>query len=217
MNVLILAAGRGERYREQSRNFPILTKCLIRLNGETILGRQIRLLKKHGLHDITVAVPPHFPTLDYNAKFIILDAPPRSEETWTLQQCRDTIRNTSTLVLNGDVVFTDETLTEILNEPWTDIMFICGDIQVTHWKRIGEERIAWKKEPRSIYGVLTHGDGGIKLKKILERIDTQRRIYGLFHLKNRIKRRKLYIPTGFITDVDKHVDLVEVKKWLKGV
>ena len=104
MNVVIFAAGRGERYKETTRQINILTKCLIKLNGETVLERQIRLLKKNGLTDITVVVPLNFPQEKYNVKYRIIDVPSsETSVTWTMQHCLDLIHDT--FILCGDVVF----------------------------------------------------------------------------------------------------------------
>jgi len=83
MNVVIFAAGRGSRLKNSGLN--ILTKCLLRLNGETILGRQLRLLRKYELTDITVTVPPTFPQKQYkDVKFRVYNVPENARETWNI-------------------------------------------------------------------------------------------------------------------------------------
>ena len=47
MKSIILAAGRGSRIPEISQTKP---KCLIKINGKTILERQIMLMKKNSFH-----------------------------------------------------------------------------------------------------------------------------------------------------------------------
>ena len=51
MKVIILAAGRGIRLRSLSNKIP---KCMIPISGKPILERQVDLLKKSKINDITV-------------------------------------------------------------------------------------------------------------------------------------------------------------------
>jgi choline kinase len=51
VKAVIMVAGVGSRL---SRNVRHLPKCLITFGGETILSRNVRLLKEHGINDIVV-------------------------------------------------------------------------------------------------------------------------------------------------------------------
>jgi choline kinase len=51
MRGIILAAGKGSRLNGTAKESP---KCLVELGGETLVGRQIRLLRRAGIQDITV-------------------------------------------------------------------------------------------------------------------------------------------------------------------
>ena len=51
MKAIILAAGRGTRIPQVTKNKP---KCLIRINGKTILERQLYYLRKLKIKDIVV-------------------------------------------------------------------------------------------------------------------------------------------------------------------
>jgi len=53
MRGLILAAGRGARLTGGSHDMP---KCLVPLAGETLLSRNVRLLRTAGIDDIVVVV-----------------------------------------------------------------------------------------------------------------------------------------------------------------
>jgi choline kinase len=53
MRGVILAAGRGARLNGGDSNMP---KCLVTLGGETLLARNIRLLRSTGIDDIVVVV-----------------------------------------------------------------------------------------------------------------------------------------------------------------
>ena len=52
MRVIILAAGIGKRLGNTIR----LPKCLIEINGETLLERYLKILFHYGLKDITLVV-----------------------------------------------------------------------------------------------------------------------------------------------------------------
>ena len=51
MNAIILAAGSGSRLDQYTKDIP---KALIDINGQSILYRQISLLRKHGVNKIFV-------------------------------------------------------------------------------------------------------------------------------------------------------------------
>jgi len=51
MKAIIMAAGIGSRIRGIIGNKP---KCLIEANGETLIGRMVRILNSRNVHDITV-------------------------------------------------------------------------------------------------------------------------------------------------------------------
>ena len=51
MKAVIMVAGVGSRL---SKNVKHLPKCLLAFGGETILSRNVRLLKEHGIHEIVV-------------------------------------------------------------------------------------------------------------------------------------------------------------------
>ena len=51
MKCLILAAGQGKRIKHITKKFP---KCLIKINKESLLQRQIRLLYRLNIKNITV-------------------------------------------------------------------------------------------------------------------------------------------------------------------
>ena len=51
MKAIILAAGRGSRMKNMTNEQP---KCLVDLNGKTLLERQLESLKKAGIEDIGI-------------------------------------------------------------------------------------------------------------------------------------------------------------------
>ena len=51
MKALIFNSGTGSRMGILTKNRP---KCLLEINGETILHRQLRLLSECGIHDVII-------------------------------------------------------------------------------------------------------------------------------------------------------------------
>lgn len=126
-NVLILDAGKGVRFFGSEKDE--YHKCLLKLNGETILDRQIRLLNKAGLTDITVAIDAETgqkikdALVGRTVKIIEVTChKEKYEKNWTLFQFKDLFSNT--LILNGDVIFSENTIPEILSLQIDDILFI---------------------------------------------------------------------------------------------
>ena len=52
MKAIILAAGRGSRMKKLTEDKP---KCLIKLNGESLLDSQLRVLSNAGIEEIALA------------------------------------------------------------------------------------------------------------------------------------------------------------------
>ena len=66
MKVIIIAAGTGTRLGKEVSKLP---KALLEVNGQTILSRQISILKKVGIEEIVVITGPYaekFPPIDVN-------------------------------------------------------------------------------------------------------------------------------------------------------
>jgi len=130
MKAIILMAGIGKRL---GRSLP---KCLTELpGGETILDRQLRMLKN--LVDEVIAVVGF-------KKEIIMEVHPdilyvynpnftRTNTAKSLLTAFDVIENDDVLWLNGDVVFKEGTLEKIIDTP--------GNVVAVEYKKCGEEEI----------------------------------------------------------------------------
>ena len=53
MRAIILAAGEGTRLRPYTLDRP---KCLVEINGESLLGRQIKVLNSEGINQIILMI-----------------------------------------------------------------------------------------------------------------------------------------------------------------
>lgn len=114
MRVIILAAGYGSRMYPLAQDMP---KCLLLINKETILGRQIRILKECGLPDITVVAGfckekiveqvGEEVSVRYNPHYEI------TSNLFTLWVVRDLL-DSDTMIMNADVVFTEQAVNKLL-------------------------------------------------------------------------------------------------------
>lgn len=130
MKAIILMAGVGSRLGKG------LPKCLLELpGGETILGRQIRLLKPYCDEIIGVVgfkkeiIMEMYPGIlyVYNPFFI------QTNTAKSLLAAMNSISEDSILWLNGDVVFTETAIQRILEAP--------GNAIGVEFREVGEEEI----------------------------------------------------------------------------
>lgn len=119
MKALILNSGEASRLKPLTDNMP---KCLLKINGETILGRQLKCLGECGLSEVIVTTGPfedqikhfideHFPG------FRVRYAPnPRFAETnyiYSIWLARDLVDD-DIVLLHGDLVFDCSLLKQML-------------------------------------------------------------------------------------------------------
>lgn len=154
MHAVILAAGRGSRLGQL--DYP---KALAPLaTGETILGRQIRLLRSN-VPDISIYIVVGYRKELIITKFAyvsyVINTNYASENTAkSLLRAFDSIRG-DVLWLNGDVVFHPSVLTEILTTGETSMLVNKGPT--------GEEEVKYKTGPEgnivAVSKVIGDGEG----------------------------------------------------------
>ena len=113
----MLAAGRGSRLNENTRDLP---KCLQVVGGATLIERQIRILRAAGVEEICVVA-------GYKAELVkeavgdtihVIENPQyaQTNSLYSFWLCRDWVR-ASLLVLNCDVLAAPEILEQVLEMP----------------------------------------------------------------------------------------------------
>lgn len=114
MRVIILAAGYGSRMYPLAQDMP---KCLLTIKKETLLGRQIRILGSCGISDITVVTGFHSEKIvKLFGEEVAIRYNPHYEITgnmfslWTVRN----LLTDDTLIINADVVFTEELVEALL-------------------------------------------------------------------------------------------------------
>lgn len=130
MNVIILAAGRGTRFSEDT------PKCLCALGTETIMSRQIKQVREH-LPDAKIVVVvgfEHTLVQEYAQSFdtdIEVCYNKRYQSDQNIYSCLRGIESIGggALILEGDCIFSDEAFVKIkeaLEEDDSDSMFFLG-------------------------------------------------------------------------------------------
>jgi len=114
MRVIIVAAGEGSRWG----NYKGVPKHLVEVDNETLLHRTVRLLKKYSIIDDIFIVGPNDNRYKINETnlFVPKKTPENfdadkflsSEELWS--------KKTRTVIIFGDVFFTDEAIDTIIND-----------------------------------------------------------------------------------------------------
>ncbi len=162
MRAIITAAGFGSRMYPLCHNMP---KCLLKLNGETILDRAIRILRQCGIDHITVVTGFHHDKVarSYSQK-VYIRFNPHYEITgsafslWTVKD--DLVEDT--IVMNADAIFTKEPIEKLIQQ--RDLFCIAVDNNrpyVAEDRKIqveGENVIRLSKtiSPKDTFGAFIH-------------------------------------------------------------
>lgn len=117
MKTIILAAGYGSRLLPLTKDKP---KCLLSINdNETILARQLRILKKCGINKIIIVVGYKKEEIirRYEKEVSIIFNPQYevTGDAFSLWMARDNLDD-DIMLLNGDVVFMQSAINDLLNE-----------------------------------------------------------------------------------------------------
>ena len=123
MKALILNSGRGTRLGELTERQP---KALTELeDGETILGRQLRLLAQAGLRDVVITTGPFAEALEEYVRaqglglsYVFVPNPDymSTNYIWSMDLAREALRDTDLLLMHGDLVFAREVLEQVLGQ-----------------------------------------------------------------------------------------------------
>jgi choline kinase len=117
MKTIILAAGYGSRLQPLTKDKP---KCLLPIsNNENMLARQLRIIKKCGITDIIIVVGykreeiimkyKEEVSIIFNQQYAV------TGDAFSLWKARNEFDD-DMIILNGDVVFTEATINDLLNE-----------------------------------------------------------------------------------------------------
>ena len=132
MRAIILAAGEGKRLRPYTSNKP---KCMVEIEGKSLIDRQINVLNKNGIDDIIIIGGYKSEMLKGKGNKLLVN--PRYHETnmvWTLF-CAEDYLNEELVVSYGDIVYSADILSSLISSK--------NDISVTidmNWEDYWRER-----------------------------------------------------------------------------
>jgi len=116
------------------------------------------------------------------------------------------------MLLLGDVMFDEDTLIEILNEPFERVMFVGSDIYYCSWKNINGKKIGYNPTVESMHIILTKKGNTERILWCINKLGD----VGMGNLYrkggNIWNEDKLFIPKGYIKDADTFSEWREVKK-----
>ena len=127
MVYVIMCAGEGKRWG----NYKGVPKHLVEINGETLIGRTTRLLKKYGINNYIIT------TNDVRYKQYGLTRP-QSYIDCEVDRFED-INDDEICYLYGDVYYTEEALKTIIKTPTDEILFFGSDYEIFAIKVVNKE------------------------------------------------------------------------------
>lgn len=122
MQGLILAAGMGKRLGELTQDN---TKCMVEVNGVTLIDRVLHQLDKYKLSRIIIVVGyegkkliEYISTLKINTRIIFVENPiyDRTNNIYSLALAKDYLVKEDTLLLESDLIFEDEVIQVLLED-----------------------------------------------------------------------------------------------------
>ena len=232
MRYIIMCGGRYDKFSTP--------KQLLKVNGEPLIERTIRLLKENGIKDIAISTDnPAFdylkiPILVHKNNYIncAKDENKNSDMCWlnayypTTEPC---------CYLHGDVYFSNEAIKTIINTPVKDTMFFCtfdwsdGEKDRRNYK--GREPFAYKVENQKLFRE--------KINELLKEVDDGKFSNGLPPICWQLYRKINNLPikydakiwteinnifqtkgdyvviNDYTTDIDKEKDVKVLEEWLK--
>lgn len=123
MQAIILAAGMGRRLKELTRDN---TKCMVRVNGVTLIERMLFQLERQHLKRIVVVIGYEGKKLrEYIDELGILTPVEYVENTvydktnniYSLALAKEFLRGDDTLLLESDLIFEDSVIEELVTDP----------------------------------------------------------------------------------------------------
>lgn len=123
MQAIILAAGMGKRLKELTRSN---TKCMVKVNGVTLIDRMLHQIEKHDLSRIVIVVGyegqklmDYIDSLHIHTPIVFIDNPvyDRTNNIYSLSLAKDWLRREDTLLFESDLIFEDAVLDALIADP----------------------------------------------------------------------------------------------------
>ena len=123
MQALILAAGMGKRLKDLTKNN---TKCMVKVNGVTLIERMLRQIEKQNVSRIVIVVGyegqkliDYIGTLDIKTPVTFIDNPiyDKTNNIYSLALAKEWLCKEDTLLFESDLIFEDAVLDILVNDP----------------------------------------------------------------------------------------------------
>ena len=123
MQAIILAAGMGKRLKELTRNN---TKCMVKVNGVTLIDRMLHQIEKQHLSRIIIVVGyegqkliDYIGTLDIQTPITFIENKiyDKTNNIYSLALAKDWLVKDDTLLFESDLIFEDTVLDALVNDP----------------------------------------------------------------------------------------------------
>lgn len=130
MQAVILAAGMGKRLKSLTANN---TKCMVKVNGVTLIERMLRQLDRLKLRRIVIVVGyqgqkliDFISTLDVETPIEYIDNPiyDKTNNIYSLALARSALVEDDTLLLESDLIFADGTLEDLVSDPYPTLALV---------------------------------------------------------------------------------------------
>lgn len=117
-----MAAGMGRRLKELTQDN---TKCMVKVNGVTLIDRMLHQIEKCGLSQIVIVVgyegeklKEYISTLNISTKIIYVDNPiyDKTNNIYSLALAKDYLCNEDTILFESDIIFEDGALEKLIND-----------------------------------------------------------------------------------------------------
>lgn len=123
MQAIILAAGMGKRLKDLTQNN---TKCMVKVNGVTLIDRMLHQIEKQRLSRIVIVVGyegqklmDYIATLDIHTPIIYVQNPiyDKTNNIYSLALAKDYLCQEDTLLFESDLIFEDSVIEALINDP----------------------------------------------------------------------------------------------------
>lgn len=130
MQAVILAAGMGKRLKELTSS---ATKCMVKVNGVSIIERMLGLLDKKALQKIVLVVGyegqkliEYVETLGIQTPIEYVQNPiyDKTNNIYSLYLAKEYLLRDDTLLLESDLIFEEKVLDRILEDPYPSLALV---------------------------------------------------------------------------------------------
>ncbi len=130
MQAIILAAGMGRRLKELTQDN---TKCMVKVNGVTLIDRMLHQIEQHNLSRIVIVVGyegqkliDYISTLGIKTPIVYVNNPiyNKTNNIYSLALAKDKLLEDDTLLFESDLIFEDEVIDVLLDDPRENLALV---------------------------------------------------------------------------------------------